>query len=172
MQEQLQDILASMVMSDEKNTLDQIKNYAQTFGGLVGAEYAFFEDKELNNGNYFVESKELALQDLTFQKIDKTPLGKQIKQQIQRLEYRVKGYQTNLVDIKNQWKSKEKVLLAKAEEQLKDQFEYRLAKTVEKFKSEVTSLKVQHREVMQSHLILERATKKFENIIWAGESLI
>jgi hypothetical protein len=88
---ELQDILARM-MREDVSSLELLRNNAKTIGGIVGAEYDFF-DQKMYEGEYFIDKNLLEYQDLQFSQIEKSSLGKQIKAQVSKLEGRARGLQ-------------------------------------------------------------------------------
>ena len=83
-------------MNQGTTSLDVIRNNAATFGNVLGAEYIFWERGNkanvVDDEDFFYDRKQMNLQELTFQDIEKTPLGKLIKSQCGRLEQKVKGF--------------------------------------------------------------------------------
>ena len=89
--DELQDIMAKM-MREDVSSIEMLRNNAQTIGGVLGAEYDFFDNKKYEQ-EYFLEKSLLEYQDITFAQIERTGLGKSIKSQVNKLEYRAKGLQ-------------------------------------------------------------------------------
>lgn len=81
------------MMFDDVSTINTLRNNAKTVGGVIGTEMAFFENKQYNNdpNEFFMEKELLEFQNITFDKIEKTNLGKSLKSNIQKLESRAKG---------------------------------------------------------------------------------
>ena len=63
------------------SAIDSLKNNAKTIGGVLGSETAFFDNKKFDN-EYFLDKPLLEYQDITFEKIEKTSLGKSMKNNI------------------------------------------------------------------------------------------
>ena len=69
-------IVAELIRND-KSTIDTLKNNAKMIGGVLGVEEAYFKDKmDEDAGQYFLEKPILNLQNINFNLIEKTILGR------------------------------------------------------------------------------------------------
>ena len=128
------------MMTKDVSTIDKLRHHAKTIGGVLGAETEFFENKKFDN-EYFIEKPLLEYQDITFEKIEKTSLGKSLKNNINKLEARAKGLQSQMTDFRMQAKSKELQIYKKCEENLQQKFMEKQKKSLLIFKEEVQKIK-------------------------------
>ena len=82
---QLLEILGSMMRTDI-SSLDHIRSNAKTLGGMLGAQEQFMDDQKHLGAEFWVDRNVLDIQDLTYQQIERTPLGRAMKNQLQKLE--------------------------------------------------------------------------------------
>lgn len=88
------------MMYEDKSAIDLLRNNAKTIGGVLGSETAFFAGKKFKN-EFWLEKNEVKFYDISFDKIEKTSLGKQIKSQIFKLEQRNRSLLTQIAEFKN-----------------------------------------------------------------------
>ena len=107
----LQKILGDLIKKDH-SAIQTLQNHAKTISGIIGAEFQFFQDKrplaeKLEEEKMFYDDNILKYYDVRFVQIEKTPLGKQITEQIRNLEERERGLKTSILDMKAEHKMRE-----------------------------------------------------------------
>ena len=70
------------MMVEDVSSLDMIRNNAKTIGGIVGAEQAWLDKNMDDDGSFFMDRSIMDIQDVTFNQIEKTNLGKTLKNQM------------------------------------------------------------------------------------------
>ena len=70
------------MITHDNNSIDMLRNNAKTIGGVMGAEDAFLKKHEDDDKAFFVDRAVLDLQNLTFLDIERTDLGRSIKQRL------------------------------------------------------------------------------------------
>ena len=113
-------MLVGELMREDHSAIDTLRNHAKTIGGVVGSEFKFFEDRrplqeKLDEEKMFQDESLLKYYDLRFQQIEKTPLGKQILEQIRRLEEKEKNLKTSISDIRAENRMREQQIYSQAE---------------------------------------------------------
>lgn len=142
--------LVGDLIKQDHSAIETLRNHAKTIGGVVGAEYQFFEDRrpteeKLKEDNFFYEKNFQKLYDLRFKDIEKTPLGKQITQQILRLEERERNLKTSILDLKAEHRQREAAIYAQADSVMIHQYKEKQQKQLEAFKDEVNFIKATSR---------------------------
>ena len=82
-------------------TIEVLKDNAKTIGGVLGAGEIFISKKKNEkaippDGEFFLDRKTLDLQDVTFNQIERTKLGRVIKKTVDKLEEKIKNLQNNI----------------------------------------------------------------------------
>ena len=111
------------MMREDTSSLDMIRNNAKTIGGIVGAEQAWLDEHKDEDESFFMDRSIMDLQDVTFNQIEKTNLGKTLKNQLNKLEERAKYLSGNIADMKASQKAKEAAIWSKAEETMHNRFQ-------------------------------------------------
>ena len=80
--EELQEIVGD-IMRQDVSAMDVLLNNAKAIGGVLGAEHAYMQKrktgKEKLEEEYFLTQRQMELMNLTFKEIERTHLGRQIK---------------------------------------------------------------------------------------------
>lgn len=109
-------------MREDISSLDHIRSNAKTLGGMLGAQEQFLDNARHLGDEFWVDRSVLNIQDITYQQIERTPLGRAIKLQLQKLEEKSQGLQNNLKDYLAKQKARDAYLQEKTEKEFIKRF--------------------------------------------------
>lgn len=87
-------------MLNDASELDKLRSNAKIIGGIVGPEEEFLDrNNKTEDDVFFIDRRTLDLQNIQFAQIEKTALGRGIKNTIEKLEAKNKDISTKIQSI-------------------------------------------------------------------------
>lgn len=177
LREELQEILGEMI-GQEHSVIELLRNHAKTISGVLGAEYAYMDKRKTPEtvakedamffDNFHTQTG-MHLQDLKMKHIERTPLGRQIKHQIERLEGLNDSMENQLVEVRHQVKQRETAIYEQAEGQLKKIYADKMRKMKEAFSNENKQMAEKYFRLQKDYEGLQRVIEKLRYTITSQE---